>query len=156
MSNDAKVEHAEELQMKQFLTYRLARVQAKLNAQATRILKDKSGLSLAQWRVIALIASFGPERAAVLTSLAEIDKGLFSRKLKTLVEDGLVLAESDPTDNRRQMLRLSASGQALFEKTLPHMQKRQAALRDALTPNELASLFSACDKLERILERPCL
>ncbi len=144
------------LDLHQFLTFRLARVQAKLNAQATRILREVAGLSLTQWRIIALIGNAsgdGPTRSADLTRAAEFDKGQFSRKLKTLVETGLVVAQVDERDNRVQLLSLSDAGQALFDRTWPTMQARQAALRATITAEERDALISALDKLEAASER---
>lgn len=148
-----QVDENGEMKLGQFLTYRLARVQAKLNAQATRMLKDVSGLSLTQWRIMMLIAATGTARSSDLTRAAEFDKGQFSRKLKTLIQSGLVRARVNENDHRVQMLSLTDSGRQLYEFVLPRMQARQRALRDVLTEQELDAVFSALDKLEVASER---
>lgn len=142
----------DDLPLTQFITFRLARLQARLNAQAARILKDASGLSLTQWRIIAWLGWRGPTRASDISRLAQIDKGLFSRKLKTLVAQGVLTSEPDKTDQRQHMLRLTAEGTRLFETTLPVMQRRQRALTGALTPEELTTFFAVLDKLEPLAD----
>ena len=65
---------ADTLPLQQFLTYRLSRVQAKLNAQATRILREASGITLTQWRIIALVGAAGQTRLSQLAREAALDK----------------------------------------------------------------------------------
>jgi DNA-binding MarR family transcriptional regulator len=138
----------------QFMTYRLARVQAKLNAQATRILRDHAGLTLTQWRLLALLGGAGQATAAQLSRHAAMDKGLISRNIRALTEEGLVQVNSDPADHRAQVLTLSPRGVSLFEHTLPRMRARQDALRAYLDANEEAVLNRALEKLERAAEDP--
>ena len=137
-----------ELQLQQFLTYRLARVQAKLNAQASRLLRDTAGITLTQWRILALIGIEGLQRSADLSRLAALDKGMISRNVKLLLQDELVLTEGDENDQRAQTLVLTEKGRKLVDRTLPVMRKRQALLRGALDAGELATLYRALDKLE--------
>jgi DNA-binding MarR family transcriptional regulator len=138
----------DDLPLHQFLTYRLSRVQAKLNAQASAMLRAHAGLTLSQWRILALVGAAGQTRLSELSRIAALDKGLLSRNLKTLIADGLVRSKQDDIDHRVQHLSLSESGQALFERTLPHMRRRQRHLRSSMTANELDVLYRALDKLE--------
>jgi DNA-binding MarR family transcriptional regulator len=139
---------ADALPLHQFITYRLSRVQAKLNAQASRMLKATSGITLAQWRVIALIGAAGQTRLSDLAKEAALDKGLLSRNLKTLVQAGAVDATVDDSDHRSQILSLSATGQAIFERTLPVTRARQQRLREGLSDEELRVFRKVLDKLE--------
>ncbi|MEM8730914.1 MAG: MarR family winged helix-turn-helix transcriptional regulator [Pseudomonadota bacterium] len=132
----------------QFLTYRLSRVQAKLNAQANALLQKNSGLTLSKWRILALVGAAGQTRLSVLSRTSALDKGLLSRNLKNMIEEGLVTSKQDDIDHRVQHLSLTTKGQALFDTTLPKMRMRQSKLREPLTPRELDALYSALDKLE--------
>ena len=142
----------QDLPLQQFLTYRFSRVQAKLNAQAMRILAQ-AGLSLTQWRIIALIGNAGQARPSALTSEGLIDKGMFSRKIKPLITTGLVDAGIDDKDNRAQVLSLTQKGRMLYNDTLPIMRKRQHALRAALTEEELRLIYTILNKLELAAEQ---
>ncbi|MDP5346932.1 MAG: MarR family winged helix-turn-helix transcriptional regulator [Paracoccaceae bacterium] len=150
---DTENEGPAPLPLHQFLTYRLSRVQAKLNAQATRILRATSGITLTQWRVIALVGAAGQTRLSELAKIAALDKGLLSRNLKTLIEDGVVAARTDDGDHRVQILALTAKGQAIFERTLPVTRARQQMLRDDLTEEELRVFRRVLDKLEIAAEK---
>jgi len=140
------------LPLHRFLAYRMARVQSKLNTQASRLLRAKAGLSLAQWRILALIGSNPGARSTDLTRISAMDKGQFSRKLKTLVDDRLVTVTMAAEDHRTMKLELSESGQALFERTLPHMRERQMALSSLLAPQEEEMFFRVLDRLETAVE----
>lgn len=139
----------EDLPLHQFLTYRLSRVQAKLNAQASALLQRHAGLTLSQWRILALVGAAGQTRLSDLARSAALDKGLLSRNLKTMIAEGLVAAQQDDVDQRVQHLTLTARGRALFERTLPRMRARQTHLRAALTETERVVLETALEKLER-------
>lgn len=134
--------------LQQFLTYRLSRVQSKLNAQASAILQEQAGLTLSRWRILSLVGSMGETRLSELARATELDKGLLSRNLKGLIADGLIVSQCDDYDHRVQHLTLSPAGQKLFDETLPKMRRRQAILREPLLPKELEAFRSALDKLE--------
>ncbi len=140
------------LSLQQFVTYRLARVQAKLNAQASRILKDAAGLSLTQWRIIFLLGTMGTSKSSDLTWISGIDKGLFSRKLKTLIASGLVQAETDQSDQRVQRLSLTDHGRDVFTATLPRMRARQTALQRNINEADLETFHRVLGQVEQAAE----
>lgn len=135
------------------LTYRLARVQAKLNAQGARLLKEKAGLSLTQWRIMKLIRSYRRANASTLARASTMDPGLFSRRLKTLIAMGYVLSTTDERDSRVQHLSLTPLGRRAYDKAWPFMRARREWLRGLLTGAEQRALFSALDKLDAGSER---
>lgn len=142
--------------IEQFLTYRMARVQARLNAQVTRLLKDWAGLTLTQWRLMALIGATGRSTAAQLSRHAAMDKGLISRNIKGLAEEGHIAIIADADDHRLQHLELTAAGRAIFERTQPRMLARQDALLARLDDEEVKHFLSALEKLELAAEDPDL
>lgn len=142
-----------DLPLHQYLTYRLSRVQAKLNAQGARVLHEAVGLTLSQWRVIALVGAAGQTRLSVLAREAALDKGLLSRNVKSLIAQGLILARQDDIDHRIQHLSLSAEGKRVFERALPVTRMRQEWLRADLTEEEIRTFRTVLDKLEIASER---
>ena len=143
----------DDLPLYQYLTFRLSRVQAKLNAQGARVLMDAAGLTLAQWRVVALVGMAGTTRHSDLAREAALDKGLLSRNVKTLVEQGVVISTPDEFDHRVQHLSLSPKGQEVFERALPVTRRRQNWLRQGLTPEEIETFRRVLDKLEIAAEK---
>ncbi|WP_323766663.1 MarR family winged helix-turn-helix transcriptional regulator [Antarctobacter sp.] len=139
-----------------FLTYRLAKAQAKLNAQASRILRDHAGITITQWRIIAVLGDTGRCTSAQLSRLTAMDKGLISRNVKTLAADGMITITRDASDNRALHLDLTDRGRATFDHTIPRMRDRQRDLRAYLDDAEFTTLMRACEKLEKAAEDPAI
>ncbi|MDD9730586.1 MarR family winged helix-turn-helix transcriptional regulator [Mameliella sp. AT18] len=137
-----------------FLTYRFARVQSKLNAQASRILREHSGVTITQWRIIAVIGDGGPCTSAQLSRMTAMDKGLISRNVKSLNAEGYLSVTRDQTDNRALYLDLTEKGRKVFERTMPRMQARQKALRAYLDKSQIDLLMQTFDTLEKAAEDP--
>lgn len=135
------------LSVEQFLTYRLNALHIALNRQAGRILDRLSGLSLPEWRVIALLGAGASVNATQIGQISGADQGLLSRTLRSLEKGGLVISERDPSDKRSVKLMLTAKGCAVYDKVLPNMQARQRALMQALNKSEQFAVFSIIDKL---------
>lgn len=140
------------LDIRSFLTYRIARLHFALNAQALRALRRHSDLTLAQWRVLALVADAKDASASELVRRSAIDKGLFSRTARQLEAAGLVASVRSETDRRQQRLSVTDQGARVHSAVLPHMRRRQAGLLDTLTDDQRSALLSALDALEGAAE----
>lgn len=134
--------------LKDLITYRLARLQAKMNAHATRVLKDNSGLTLMQWRVLVVLNTYAPSTITQITRLTEFDKALISRTVQSLVSQKLISSKADKSDLRQHNLKLTAKGRRVYAEAAPAMFARQSALSGALTDEQHDALFDALDRLE--------
>ena len=85
-------EEFNEREPQDFVTYSLSRLQAKLNAQASAVLRSYSGLSLVQWRILVVLRVMGADSLTSICRVSDMDKGQVSRKLNRLIEDGLVIS----------------------------------------------------------------
>ncbi len=135
------------------LTYRLARLHVKLNAQATRVLKQHGGLTLVQWRVLVMLNAFTETTVGQVARMTRLDKALISRTVKSLVRAGLVKVRSDDSDQRRQLLSMTASGARVFGEAAPHMYARQNALLESMDATQREVMFDALDRLEDVADR---
>ncbi len=136
-----------------FLTFKVSQLHAKLNAQAGYILRSHAGLSLVQWRIIALVNAIGPSvPSSSIISQVGMDKGLFSRNLKDLIASGYVEGESDPSDHRRILLSLTDKGQHLHDRVIKVMRARQKHLLEGISNSDQQILFDAFKKIERNAE----
>lgn len=139
--------------LQRFLTYRLSTLTSKLNKQASAVLAKASGLKLTEWRVIALLASNGEMSGVRIAEIAGIDPGLLSRTFYSLEERQLLRSRRSPSDRRVVLVTLTRQGHSTYEKTLPHMQARQAHLLETLTPAERTMMFAVVEKLEIAAEK---
>ena len=136
-----------------FLTYRILRLHQALNAQAVAILTDVSGISLGQWRVLAMVGSDAEMTAREVARRTGFDPAFISRTVRSLEMAGLVRTARSGTDRRVVQIELTEKGAELHRRTLPFMRARQEALLAALAPEEREAVFRIIDKLERAAQR---
>ncbi|MDE0524391.1 MAG: MarR family transcriptional regulator [Boseongicola sp.] len=139
--------------LEQRVSYRLARLHVKLNAQATRILRRHGGLTLVQWRVLVMLNAFTETTVGQVARMTRFDKALISRTVKSLIRAGLVKARLDDSDQRQQLLSMTASGTRVFDAAAPHMYARQDALLDSMDATQRDVMFDALDRLEEVADR---
>lgn len=131
------------------MTFRLAKLQASLNAQAIALLKANSGLSLVEWRLIQTLRMHKNASLSEIAPIVQMDKGQLSRKIKAMVEKGLLRTETDKKDQRVQHLKVTAAAQRLSEKMMPTMEARQELLLADVSEADLATFYEVIDKLEK-------
>ena len=134
--------------LRDFLTFRLARLTQALNAQATEVLDREGPIGLSDWRVLAIVAAGGAQSARDIVTQTGFDAAQVSRALRHLEDGGLVLTVRDSADRRMRPVRLTPRGQALYDRIVPIMQRRQEALLNALSEAEQAAIFGIVDKLQ--------
>ncbi len=141
------------LNLRAFLTFRLARLQAQINSQAQHILRTHSDVGQTEWRVLLLVADTGQCTMATVVRDGQIDKAQVSRAVKALVRKAYIASEIDPDDHRQSLLSLTPEGQAVYDRVVPLMRARQRHMTDALTADEIATMFSVIDRLENASQR---
>ena len=133
----------------------LAAWRALLVAQATLIrqldveLQDATGLSLADFDVLAPLAlAGGCLRMTQLADLALISRSGMTRRVARLVDDGLVRRESVEDDGRGVVVSLTDTGLARLVETVPeHCRGIARHFLDKLSEEELANVERAMTKV---------
>jgi len=133
--------------IKELLSYRIHQLANALSRGAAARYRHEFGVSLMEWRTLALLGDFAPMTLKQLGQQAGLDKSLASRVVAGLVERGLVLREIGPEDAREVALRLSAAGRRTHEGLMRAARERDAACQAALTETERACLAAAIGKL---------
>lgn len=135
------------LDLQRQITSVVSRLNAKLTAQAARLLRKRSDLSLTQWRAMVILDAWGQGSLADLCRFLLADKGQLSRVTQTLVERGMLASEPSETDHRVHILKLTDKGRAAYLTAAPHMARRRDHLMAALTREEQDVFFALLDKL---------
>jgi len=138
--------------LRQMVSYRLSRLQAKLNAQATKILKENGDLTLMQWRILVMLDLYDEATIARIVRETEFDKGLLSRTAKTLIQKGLIATKSIESDLRQHHLSMTEKGRTVFDKAFVPMRGRQEKLLNSMTEQQRENLFDAFEKIEKSLD----
>jgi DNA-binding MarR family transcriptional regulator len=143
------------LNVDEFLTFRLTRLSNALRTNLTKRYLEEFGLSLPEWRLLALVTRFSPLRFSELTSRSSMDKGQVSRTLRQLDKRGLIKMKVVKNKGSRSTEALAApvvvavtpAGKNLHKDVLPVARKRQAEFLMILTESERAALYATLDKL---------
>jgi DNA-binding MarR family transcriptional regulator len=113
-----------------------------------RVYAKRFGLSIAEWRLVAVLGRFGPLSANEVGERTAMDKVRVSRAVQRLVERGLVERTTDAADRRRSVLVLSAEGSAVRAEIAPLALDIERRLLAPLSPADRADL----DRLLGVLE----
>jgi len=119
-----------------------------------------SPFSLAETRVLWELAhapAAAGEAGVTAGTLARglgLDAGYLSRLLASLRRRGLVLAQADRADRRRQLLRLSQAGRRAFAPLEKRSQQQMTALLTALDEAGQRDLIDATERIGRLLAEP--
>ncbi len=105
------------------------------------------GVSLMEWRTLALLGAHQPLSLNELARHAGLDKSQMSRVVAGLVERALVLRGIDSADGRGVRLTLTGEGVTLYEGLIASANQRNAAFSAALSEAELLALDSVLTRL---------
>jgi DNA-binding MarR family transcriptional regulator len=134
--------------IKDLLSYRVHKLAGALSRGAASRYKREFGVSLVEWRTIALLGDFAPLSLKQLAALAALDKSLVSRTITALADRNLVQRDISPADGREVELRLSPEGVALHAGLMRAASERDAAFHGALNAEERDVLDNLLVKLE--------
>lgn len=139
--------------LSQFLTYRLYNLSQTAGRATARWHQKVSGLTVAEWRVVATLGFFGTATPSEISDKTFMDKAVVSRVKTALTSKGLISDQSDEADSRKRLLTLTEEGRAVYLSTMPAAQERQAAMMKVLSEEEMMSLSQSLDKLQHYFEQ---
>ena len=126
------------LDLADYLPYLVNRVGAVIAEQFGAAALKPHRLSIAMWRVMAVLASGGGRRQIDLAVLTSIDVSTLSRLITRLVRMGLVTRSRSMSSNREVAVKLSAKGRALVIRLIPIARAYERAAIAGLSTDELA------------------
>ena len=135
-------------EIKDLISYQLHTVANLLSRGAELRYRREFGVSLWEWRTIALLgASDDPQSLGHLARAAGIDKSQMSRVVSGLAKRKLVMRDANDADGRGVHLRLSKTGRKLYGGLIGAAAERDAAFRRCLTTSEKTVFEKALSKL---------
>lgn len=149
----ASAGHRAELDLNQFLPYRLNRLADRISQALAELYAERYRLNVAQWRVLAWLSHCDDLTAKKVCAYTNMDKARVSRAIQALEDRGLITRTPSPRDQRLHDLHLTVEGQALLAELVPEAQAWEAELVATLSAGEYRDLLNVMRKLERQLER---
>jgi DNA-binding MarR family transcriptional regulator len=141
-------EPADTFRLEDFLPYRLAVASGQVSRLFTRSYTENFGLTIPEWRVLAVVGRYETLSPSAIGELTAMDKVKVSRAAASLVSRGMVKQSQDPHDGRGRLLRLTRKGESLHQKVVPEARALEAALSDGLSRAEWVALNRALGKLK--------
>ena len=133
-----------QLVLEQFLPYQLSILSNTVSNTIAREYRDLFGLSIPEWRVMAVLGRFGPLTASEACDRTAMDKVTVSRAVARLIE-----LKQVRNDRRRSILKLTARGVRTHRQIVPIARGHESELAAALTQKERRSLDALLAKLQR-------
>ena len=140
----------DELILEEFLPYRLAITSHTVSTNIARIYEKRFGVSIPEWRVIAILGRYPGLSAVEVAERTLMDKVAVSRAVTKLINNGRIDREFADADRRRSILNLSEEGWKVHNEIAPLALEFEQELVQDISHEEYEK-FNAT--LEQLLEK---
>ncbi len=121
----------DELILEDFLPYRLSITSHTVSTNIARVYEKRFGVSIPEWRVIAILGRYPGLSAVEVADRTLMDKVAVSRAVTKLVKNGRIDRQFADADRRRSILNLSEAGRDVHNEIAPlALQFERDLLRD--------------------------
>ncbi|HKA73912.1 MAG TPA: MarR family winged helix-turn-helix transcriptional regulator [Xanthobacteraceae bacterium] len=141
------------LELDDYFPYLINRVGTVLAVRFTADQLAAHGLSVAMWRVLAVLSNNGGQRQIDLAGLTSIDASTLSRLVTRLVRMGLVSRTRSRTSSREVVVSLSAKGRALVDRLIPAALSLEETLGRGLPQRDRAVVKRALRRMYANMSR---
>lgn len=142
------------IDLEHFLPYRLSVLTNVVSGAIAGVYQRRFGLSIPEWRVIAVLSQHPGRSASEVATLTRMDAVAVSRAVARLLRCGRIRRSISPHDRRRSVLQVSPQGESLYREVAPLALRYERDLLAGLRPAErrlldamLARLMTRADSL---------
>ena len=136
--------------LEDFLPYRLAILSHTVSGLIARVYDKRFGLTIPEWRVIAIVGRFPGLSAVEVAERTMLDKVAVSRAVTKLIKAGRIDREFADADRRRSILTLSEDGRKVHDEVAPLALEMEQDLLHGLNDDQVSLLNIV---IERLLAR---
>lgn len=136
------------LRLGRFLPYRLSVLSNLVSGLIADEYSDRFGLTIPQWRIMAVLAEHGELTARDIHPIVRMDHVAISRAVRALADRDLVRRRASQRDGRLAFLSLTPAGVRIYDEVCPIAERHEAHLLRALAPHEVATLWTLLDRLD--------
>lgn len=138
------------LRLATFLPFRLSVLSNAVSQRIAELYDREFGLSVWQWRVMAVTADTPGISATEIGQRSQMDKVAVSRAVAGLMEMGYLERRPSAEDARRSLLFLTGAGRDVYELIVPLALSEEERLVATLSVKEQAELARLMEKLARV------
>ena len=136
------------LALDDYLPYRLSVAANAVSDLIAGAYRARFGLSIPQWRLVAVLGEVGSSTQQGLCARTRMDKVTVSRAAAALTERGFVSRTPNEADGRSHRIALTPDGQRLYADVVPLALAYETRLLETMSPVELASAHDLLRRLE--------
>lgn len=120
-----------------FLPYQLSLASNAVSGRIAIEYRQRWGLSIPEWRVMAVVGDAGALTQRDLTRRTLMDKVAVNRACKGLEERDLAVRTPNEADGRSHLLDLTASGRQMHSEIMPLAKEMEGKLFEGFSADEL-------------------
>ena len=137
------------LDLFKFVPFRLNRLGAEVSAALSSEYRERYGLDIPEWRVIATLG-FRSEAcsAQYIAQCTRTHKSTISRAVTSLMERQLIERVENADDRREFRLAMTRKGTALYEELIPRLLRREQEILSCLSAQERKEFVRLLGKIE--------
>ncbi len=136
-----------------FVPFRLNRLAAEVSAELSSEYRDRYGLDIPEWRVMATLG-FRDEActAQYIAYCTRTHKSTISRAVAYLLKQQMIERVENAEDRRELALQLTRKGRTLYEELIPQLLRKEQDILSCLTAAERKDFANALGKIEKQLD----
>lgn len=131
-----------------FIPFRLSFTSNLVSETVARTYEALFGLSIPEWRLVAVVAETGGITQAAVGARTRMDKVTVSRAAVALVGRGLLARGPNPEDRRSHLLALTEAGRALHAAVAPKALELEGRIFAGFEPREVAALVAMLRRID--------
>ena len=140
------------LDLFRFVPFRLNRLAAEVSAALSGEYQERYGLDIPEWRVLATLGFRNDACSAqYIAHCTRTHKSTISRAVTALLKRQLVERVENKDDRREWLLRMTRQGQALYQKLIPRLKRRESEILSCLTARQRKEFAQLLGKIEKSL-----
>jgi DNA-binding MarR family transcriptional regulator len=136
-----------DFQLDDFLPYRLSVAANRVSRMFARRFAEMFGLSIPEWRMLAILGRVGTASPGAVAEMATMDKVKASRAAASLEARGMLRQTQNPDDGRARILRLTRKGTRAYHGAVPLARQMEGEISTGLSRAEWAALNKALNRL---------
>jgi DNA-binding MarR family transcriptional regulator len=137
----------DELILEDFLPYRLSITSHTVSTNIAHIYEKRFGVSIPEWRVIAILGRFPGLSAVEVAERTLMDKVAVSRAVTKLIKNGRIDREFADADRRRSILNLSEEGKKVHNEIAPLALEFERSLVEDISADDYEKFNTILEQL---------
>jgi DNA-binding MarR family transcriptional regulator len=152
MGDNSAADTVAQLQLEQFVPFRLNRLAVAVSESLSEIYRDTFGLDVPEWRVLVTVCAGQGCTAQHIVASTRMHKTRVSRAVASLIERKLIERTASSNDARELQLHATRAGAQLYQRLVPLALSREREILSCLDMAQRQAFMEALNRLEASLD----